>query len=252
MKSCIYRGTVRHRRFQPVEHSFRYRMFLMYLDLDELPGVFDGRLLWSARSPAVAWFRRADYLGDPAVPLDQAVRSKVAEHTGARPDGPIRLLTHLRYFGYVMNPVSFYYVFHSAGQRVETIVAEVNNTPWDERYVYVLSADRNDGANGKKRYRLAKEFHVSPFMDMDVEYDWRFSEPGRGLVVHMENLTNSGPLFDATLVLRREELSGGSLARALLRHPWMTATVIRGIYWQALLLYLKRVPYYPHPSTREV
>jgi DUF1365 family protein len=180
------------------------------------------------------------------------VRDSVEKATGSRPLGPVRLLTHLRYFGYIMNPVSFYYVYDEAGEHVHTILAEVNNTPWDERHVYVLTPDRDEGDGEKKRYRLDKEFHVSPFMDMDVNYDWRFSEPGRGLLVHMENLTGSGKLFDATLVMRREELSAGSLARALARHPFMTATVTTGIYWQALRLYLKRVPFYAHPAKREV
>jgi DUF1365 family protein len=223
---------------------------MMYLDLDELPEIFDGKLLWSARRPAIAWFRRADYHGAPDVPLDQSIRDTVERHTGTRPDGPIRLLTHLRYFGYVMNPVSFYYVFDSNDTAVETIVAEVNNTPWDERHAYVLSAERNEGSGDKKRYRLNKEFHVSPFMDMDIEYDWRFSEPKHSISVHMENLTESAKLFDATLVMKREELSSRSLARALMRFPWMTARVVTGIYWQALRLYLKRVPFYTHPAKK--
>lgn len=251
MNSCIYRGSVRHRRFGPVEHSFRYPLFMMYLDLDELPEVFDGRLLWSARRPAIAWFRRADYHGDPKKPLKQAVHDTVEGQTGVRPSGPVRVLTHLRYFGYVMNPVSFYYVYDSAGSRVETIVAEVNNTPWNERHAYVLNSAIDDGTGDKKRYRLDKQFHVSPFMDMNMKYDWRFSGPGRSLVVHMENLNDAGRLFDATLVMKREELTGGSLARALMRHPWMTARVVTGIYWQALLLYIRRAPFYTHPAKRE-
>jgi DUF1365 family protein len=164
----------------------------------------------------------------------------------------VRVLTHLRYFGYVMNPVSFYYAFDSAGSKVDTIVAEVNNTPWDERHAYVLSAAIDHGNGEKKRYQLDKQFHVSPFMDMNMKYDWRFSEPGPNLVVHMENLNEAGKLFEATLVMEREELTNGSLARALTRHPWMTARVVTGIYWQALLLYLKRVPFFTHPAKREV
>lgn len=252
MNSCIYRGSIRHRRLGPVPHTFRYRMFMMYLDLDEVPEVFDGKILWSARRPALAWFRRADYHGDRATPLAEAVRNTVAAQTGSRPDGPIRVLTHLRYFGYVMNPVSFYYVFDKTDTQVETIVAEVNNTPWNERHAYVLSAENDEGTGDKKRYRLDKRFHVSPFLDMNMKYDWRFSEPGRGLAVHMENVTESGKLFDATLVMKREELTSGSLSRALARFPWMTARVVVGIYWQALRLYLKRVPFYTHPTKREV
>jgi DUF1365 family protein len=247
MESCIYRGTIRHRRRTPVEHDFRYRLFMLYLDLDELPRVFKRRWLWSAQRPALAWFRRADYLGDAAVPLDQAVRDLVAERTGRRPRGPIRLLTHLRYFGYVQNPVSFYYCFDRAGTTVETIVAEVTNTPWGERHAYVLPAEPR---GTRHRSRLAKRFHVSPFMPMDQAYDWRFSSPGRRLTVHMESFARGGRVFDATLVLRREPLTGSTLAASLVRFPWMTATVVVGIYWQAVRLWLKGAPFHPHPATR--
>ncbi len=222
---------------------------MMYLDLAELPAVFDAYLLWSARRPAPAWFRRADYLGDPAVPLDIAVRDTVERKTGRRPAGPIRLLTHLRYLGYIMNPVSFYYCFAANGS-VEAIVAEVNNTPWGQRHAYVLGSEDDQGSGSIKRFRLHKQFHVSPFMGMDHRYDWRFSVPEERLVVHMENHTVTGKLFDATLVMRRQELSGRSLTRTLARHPWMTAWVVTAIYWQALLLFLKQVPFHAHPAKR--
>jgi len=246
VNSALYRGLVRHRRLSPVSHAFRYELFMLYLDLDELPHVFDGRWLWSARGPAPAWFRRADHLGDPAQPLDAAVRALVAARTGHRPEGPIRLLTHLRYFGYVMNPVSFYYCFDPSGAALDAIVAEVTNTPWNERHTYVLQA--NGAGPGPYRFRLAKEFHVSPFMGMDLRYDWRFSVPGRSLVVHIANHEPHGKLFDATLALRRRELTGRSLAAALARHPWMTAQVAAGIYWQALRLWRKGAPFHPHPG----
>jgi len=247
MNSCIYRGTIRHRRRTPVAHEFRYRLFMMYLDLAELPTALDGRWLWSARRPALAWFRRADYLGDPQVPLDQAVRDLVEQRTGERPAGPIRLLTHLRYFGYRQNPVSFYYCFDATGDHVEAIVAEITNTPWGERCAYVIPAPAFGAAH---RLRARKIFHVSPFMPMDLGYDWRFSAPEKRLAVHMENLRGTDRLFDATLVLRREPLTGPALAMALVRHPFMTAAVAAGIYWQALRLWLKGVPFHPHPSKR--
>jgi DUF1365 family protein len=247
IQSAIYRGTVRHRRAKPVVHAFRYRMFMVYLDLDDLPGLFDGRWFWSARRPAPAWFRRADHLGDPAEPLGSSVRRLVQERSGITLTGPIRLLTHLRYWGYVQNPVSFYYCFDTAGEQVEAVVAEVTNTPWGERHAYVLT----DGPAGSAaRSRSGKALHVSPFMSMDQEYRWRLEAPGETLDIHMMSLQGGARVFDANLRLRRAPFTGPVLAKALLAFPWMTASVLLGIYWQALRLWWKDVPFHPNPRTQ--
>jgi uncharacterized protein len=208
VRSAVYEGEVRHRRFAPVSNEFRYRMFLLYIDLAELPGLLDPYLLWSARGPNLAWFRRADYLGDPSVPLDRAVRDLVEERLGFRPRGAVRLLTHLRYFGWVFNPVSFYYCFGEGDRRVEAIVAEITNTPWGERHAYVFGDRGNEAVHPSwRRYRFPKAFHVSPFIDMAIDYDWRFQEPGETLSVHMIDREGGKRIFDATLSLRRRPVS---------------------------------------------
>jgi uncharacterized protein len=245
MHSCIYKGWVRHRRVAPTHNSFRYRLFMLYLDLAELPALFDGTPFWSARRPALAWFKRADYLGPADLTLDEAVRRLVEERTGRRPDGPIRLLTHLRYFGYCMNPVSFYYCFDQGGLRLETIVAEVTNTPWRERHQYVLPAGAQDAP--LKRFELDKRFHVSPFMPMEMHYRWCFNEPSGRLLAHMQNFREQRFVFDATLSLRREPISAGALVRALFGYPLMTLKVVTAIHFQALRLLLKRTPFFAHP-----
>lgn len=250
MQSCLYTGWIRHRRFGPEKHAFRYRLYMAWLDLTELPGVFDGYWFWSARRPAPAWFRRADYLGPAAVPLDQAVRDLVEQRTGARPAGAIRLLTHLRYFWHCSNPVSFYYCYDESGDHVETIVAEITNTPWNERHAYVLpvSAGLREGAH-VTRFRFDKAFHVSPFMPMDMHYDWRFTQPAETLDVHMDNFRGDDRQFDATLHLRREAIGSRTLMRSLVAFPLMTAKVSTMIYWQALRLWWKGTPFHSHPAT---
>lgn len=248
MHSCIFSGQVKHSRSVPVEHAFRYRLFMMYLDLEELPQLFRGRWFWSTARPALARFRRENYLGDPGIPLDKAVRDLVLQRTGRRPDGPIRLLTNLRYFGYCFNPISIYYCFDASGTRVETIVAEVSNTPWDERHCYVLADSANLGDDHIRRFESRKELHVSPFMDMDIDYSWLLTPPANNLVVRISNYANRERIFAATLILRRQEISGRSLAVTLLSYPFMTLKVITAIHWQALRLWIKGCRFRPHPA----
>ena len=210
--SCLYLGQVRHRRFLPKPHAFRYRLHMLYLDLDEIETVFDGRWLWSVgRRNWASWHRR-DYLGDAAVDLRTAVLDRVEQVCGHRPAGPIRMLTQLRYLGYCFNPVTFYYCFGPGGDEVEAVVAEITNTPWGERHSYVLDRTSAERApNGTLRWRFPKSFHVSPFMPMDHRYDWRFGTPGPTLAVHMENHGGDALWFDATLTISALSLAGGSL-----------------------------------------
>jgi hypothetical protein len=234
---------------------------MAYLDLDELPELFDGYPLWSARRPAVAWFRRRDYLGDRHTPLRHAVEQLVFERSGVALDGPIRLLTHMRFLGHCFNPVSFYYCFDAAGQRVRAVVAEVTNTPWGERHAYVLPVEdpRTRAAGSARRVihgEFAKALHVSPLMGMDYSYDWRLTEPGETLSVHIESTRNGGPLdgervFDATLSLRRRPIDAQELRRVLARYPLPTVRLTARIYTHALGLRLRGARWHAHPGPAE-
>lgn len=221
---------------------------MMYLDLDELENLFEGRLFWSVGRPNIAWFRRRDYLGDPNLPLDTTIRALLKEQLGINHQGSIRMLTHLRYFGYIFNPVTFYYCFDQTGSKVDIIVANITNTPWGERHSYVLDGRQNTGTEKEKHFRFSKKFHVSPFLDMDMEYDWYFSEPGDELQVQMINLRQKAQIFKANLSLKKLELNGRNLARMLLGHPPITLKVVAGIYWQALRLRMKGATFYTHPA----
>jgi DUF1365 family protein len=247
MHSALYVGQVSHRRLRPVEHGFSYGLFMFYLDLDEIEATLTRLPFCSSRRPAPIRFRREDHLGPADRPLAQAVRDKVTDLGGPTFDGRIGLLTHLRYFGYGFNPVSFYFC-HDADDQVVAVLAEVNNTPWGEQHCYLVPV--TDPDNRYIRHTQPKAFHVSPFMDLDMDYDWLITEPGERLNVRIRNRQDGEVLFDAALVLRRRALTGRRLAGTLLHFPWMSARVITAIYWQALRLWLKRVPLQTHPKQK--
>ena len=254
MKSCLYVGHIQHRRHLPKRNEFNYRTYMLFLDLDELPKVFDPFWLWSTKRPALAWFRRQDFHGNPTRSLSECVRDTVFKHTAQRPTGPIRLLTQLRVFGYSFNPVSFYYIYDASDTKLEFIMAEITNTPWNQRYCYVLNIQDIDQhptaalTHSIRQWHFTKQFHVSPFMPMNMDYDWRFSSPNEMLRVHMENWMDGHKHFDATLTLQRQPLSSKTLALSLLSIPFISLKVITLIYWQALKLLLKGVPFYTHPN----
>jgi len=248
MQSCIYRGWVRHRRYGEPEHDFRYRLFMVFLDLQELDRLRGRLLLWSARRFAPVRFRRDDHLGDPSRPLDECVRELVAARTGRRPGGRIFLLSHLAYFGHSFNPVSIYYCMGAGDDEMEAVVLEVNNTPWGEQHCYVLAGDSLRPAAGGRRAGFDKDFHVSPFLPMDMRYQCYFSRPGEMLSVAMNDFQDGELRLQASMVLRRRPLTGRELAVALLRYPFMTLKVVAGIHWEALRLWLKRARYVPHPG----
>lgn len=282
-ESCLYRGWVRHRRFRPATHEFRNRMFMPYFDLDELPELLDRFWFWSAKRFNLAWFRRSDYFGDPNATLASAVRHLILEQTGVVSEGPIRLLTNARYFGFGMNPVSYYYCFDATGQHVEHVVAEVTNTPWKETHCYVISQPQRIQSRAPQEVWTLKDFHVSPFMEMQMAYRWHISYPGQNLNIHLENYElgdatervpdeqtladerdvpnllqslagrraeGQKPRFDVTMSLKRGEMTGKSMSTVLAAYPFMTGKVMAAIYWQALRLWWKKVPFVPHPKSQ--
>jgi DUF1365 family protein len=246
VESALYVGTVRHRRLVPRPHRFAYPLFQLYADLDELDTLFAGSWLASTRRPAWAWLRRGDHFGPTDRPWADAVRDEAARSLGRRPAGAVRLLTHPRTAGFRMNPVSFFYL-HDAAGALDALVAEVTNTPWDERHLYVIDAatDRRRGAVVDSRF--AKAFHVSPYFPMALDYRWRFTAPGERLLVHMESSSGGRRVFDATLRLERRALDPRNLRRTLVAYPAMTLRVFLWIYTQAALLRFRGAIFHPHP-----
>lgn len=248
MNSALYCGWVRHRRFTPRRHDFRYRMGLLYLDLAEQDQVLGlSRLAGNGRWAAFS-FRETDYLPQltrEGVSLSEAVRQYVGEALGDAPRGRICLLTQPRSWGLAFNPVSFFYCHGGAGQ-LEAILCEVSNTPWRERYHYVLPVN----GIGHQHVAVAKAFHVSPFMPPDLEYRMSLGPAGERLGIHMTSWQDGTRVFDASLSLHRRALDRGSLHRYLLAFPWMTGKTLAAIHWQALRLLLKRIPLFNHQAAQ--
>jgi DUF1365 family protein len=241
-ESAVYEGTLAHARHGPRAHAFAYRVYLLYLDLAELPALLAGRGPLRRGRFGLLSFHRPDYLGGVG-DLAEAARDRVESALGLRPAGPVRLLTHVRSLGYAFNPVSFYYCFGADGRSLEAVVAEITNTPWGERHAYVVAA----GPSGA-RDAFAKRFHVSPFLGMDQEYRWSLGLPGERLSVEMRNEEGGREVFRAVLSLRRRPFGPAALWRAALLLPLMAWKVHAAIYWQALRLWAKRTPFHPHPA----
>jgi DUF1365 family protein len=235
-KSCLYEGVLRHRRMQPV-NEFRHRVAMAYIDLDELPTLLGGRLV--KRRAGLVRFRRADYHGEASVPLDQAVRATILAKSGRRPEGPIRVLTNLRSFGHCFNPVSFYYCFDASGERLDTVLAEVTNTPWGERHSYVI-------AEGVGCFE--KAMHVSPFMGMDHTYTCRSALPGSQLSVSIDSSRLGEKAFEASLALARRPLTRASLRAISVSYPFATLRVLALIYGHAIALKFAGAKVFPHPG----
>jgi len=247
LNSALYSGVVRHRRHAPRRHAFSYRTSLLLLDLDEQSAVFKLSHLWSGRWYSPMNFREEDYLRNERAakePLKDCAQRLITEQLGVRPDGPVRLLTQVRSFGLIFNPVSFLYCYDQQ-EKLVAIIAEVTNTPWKEHFCYLIKADPN---STEQQVETRKAFHVSPFLPQDLDYRMRFSLPAEQLRVHMEDWQGKQRLFDATLTLKRRELSGALLRKEALSFPFMVLKTTAAIYWEAVRLLIKRIPLFDHRS----
>jgi len=246
LNSAIYEGRVRHRRFGDVQREFSYRVYMMYLDLAEIPQVMAVHPLWSTRPRSPVSFRRSDFLGPADRPLADCVRDRVEQGSGVRPDGPVRMLSNLRHFGLVENPVTFYYCFDRSDTQLQAVLAEVTNTPWGDRHCYVVDGVKSGGAVVSSR--VDKAMHVSPLMDMEHTYELTFGLPGASLPVHIDSEKNGRKAFDATLKLSRTEIDRNALSRLMLRHSPMSWKVLAGIYSEAAKTWLSGARFHPRPA----
>lgn len=245
----LYTGHVNHKRLEPFIHQFKYGVFMSYVDLEELEQLDRSSWLFNSRGRGFVEFRRSDYHGDPGISLSKAIRQLVQKRTGQNTTGPIRMLSNLRIMGHVFNPVTFYYCFDSTDSHVEHIITEITNTPWNERHAYVLSPEMNHSDKEDwYHYAIDKDFHVSPFLDMEYRYQMKFRLPQEQLFVSIENHRGEDKKFLATLNLKATPFTHTNLLKQLIRFPFMTIKVVWGIYYQALKLKLNGARFYPHPG----
>lgn len=269
--SAVYVGRLRHRRFSPTEHEFEYPVSMLYLDLDEIEEIFSGPFLSSGRRPAPWWFRRKDFLGPVNLSLRGAVESRINRYhsesgtgaTRAHFNGPIRLMTTVRNIGLSFNPISVYHCFDSTGRGVDTVVAEVTNTPWHRRHSYVIPV-QTDSGSASIQHRFVKKLHVSPFNPMSIEYRWRSTVPAERAVIHMDARTvlspsravpsgcdpehsDHSPFFDATLNLERTTDTLDEIRRSMFRRPLSSWSTVFRIYSEAFRLWRKGVPVHDNP-----
>ena len=249
-KSYLYPGVVGHRRFTPFNHFFSYPLFMAYIDLDTLNHFLKKSWFWNVDKKALVSFHRKDYHGDPSKDLSESIRETVDKTIGLKIKGPIRLLTHLRYFGYCFNPVSFYYCFNEDDTDVDAIVAEVTNTPWKERHAYVIQNKNKNKTKLKSNFK--KQLHVSPFWGMDHDYEWLFSKPEKKINVNMKNFRSDTKVFDANLNMVRSPFTKKGLVKNVLRFPLITLVVVARIHFQAFKLWVKKAPFFIHPDKLKV
>lgn len=251
----IYTGVIRHRRFKPCLHEFRYRFKMLFLDLDALDSSLNkfpvvGTVKWRLGS-----FLRKDYHGPSEIPLKQWILDNVERSEGYRPTGKIFVLTNLRLIGWLMNPIAMFYCYDADGQHVNTVL-QVTNTPWREKILYVLGKTNQrqtnstspDSRSKNSCFWFRKNMHVSPFNPMNMHYLCRLRKPSSKLFFHLENHQNGERHTDATLTMDYQPATAQGIRNTVLAQPWLTLKVAAGIYWNALLLFLKRSPVYDHPD----
>lgn len=240
LNSVLFVGQVRHRRFTPHHHALNYSLFMPCIDLDEWPTLMGSTCLLGESWWHWARFKRQDYVGEGE--LKEAVQQKVAELTGEHLTGKVMALIHLRYFGLYFSPVNFYYVYDEQNNW-RYLLAEVSNTPWNERHYYAIPA----GAERLAQWQHPKAFHVSPFNPINQTYQWHVREPDERLMVHLE-CWQAEKQFDATLQMQAQPFTAKKLLWLLVKTPVMSVKVMFGIYWEAMKLWIKGVPVYDHPD----
>jgi DUF1365 family protein len=246
-------GTVWHHRAWPAEHRFETRVSYVWLDPDRPDALTAAHPLWSHRRPAPARFRAIDYGANRHVQLGEQVRRRLEPVLGRRPDGPLRMLTQVRRWGWLFNPITLFVVWNADDLDTPVgAVIEVTNTPWKERHQYAVALARDPAGADRFTAEMPKVLHVSPFLDEQWDYVVRLSsgDPG-SIALEIDVMARDSDEVIVSTMLRvdRTPVTAGSLTRALVT-AFPTHRVSAGIHLQAARLWRKRVPFVAHPSKR--
>lgn len=236
MKSGLYTGHVAHAR--PDKHRLRYKVFMLALDLDEIDAL-DGKLaLFAHNRFSLMGLHDRDHADRVRAPLRPQIEQKLREAGIAFDGGEITLLTMPRILGYAFNPLSVYFCRRKSGE-LAALIHQVNNT-FGEQHFYVLPAAERNGVVAQD---CAKDFFVSPFLEMDLRYEFRVVPPGEAVSVAMIVRRSAHVALTASFAGERRELTDANLLRAWLGNPLLTLSVVAGIHWEALKMLIKGVRY---------
>ncbi|MGZ3901012.1 MAG: DUF1365 domain-containing protein [Bacteroidia bacterium] len=254
MNSCLYKALVMHNRIDPKPHRFHYNVFMFYIDLDELDLLPKKFWMVSLNKFNFFSFRDKEHLQLPLDAPDKTKSTKVHiiaylkenkfDYTGQK----IMLLTNLNILGYNFNPVSFYYVFNAKNE-VECAIAEVSNT-FREMKPYFFSKEQF--SENKFHLNTTKYFYVSPFIDHDTNFDFTLYIPGEKLNIKIDDYKNEKRFFISTLSGTRKPLTNSNLILYSVRFPLLTIRIIALIHWNALLLWLKKIPFHKKSANQDL
>lgn len=262
---------IRHRRYTPKPHAFEYQVGYVFANIDALAQVCEHSLFWSYNRFNFISLYDKDLLKSDEKTVRETLSEAILDQLGQSitKAHAIYVLTLPRYMGFAFNPVTFYWIYDVTNPTLRFIAAHITNTPWHERFLYCFSCEQThtttsttsaSSSNTPKqaavyRFLLDKKFHVSPFMPMSLNYDWRFKlDQTRGSdhsVIHMQLKQHGKLIFDATMQFDLEPLTRRKQNLFALTYPLQSLKIVLAIYWQALRLYLKKIPFISHPATQE-